>query len=139
MNAFTARQVVVSRPVSRLGTTLLVLPCVKARLGVRLQASSKPDGTDRTAPNEAPDVGELAKAALVDTMKGEKMTAKDVLGEGTLNQLRRALGEERAGSFEGALDALLANRRLATLLFAVLDVALIVVAVKLFRSAVSQD
>ncbi|PNW81564.1 hypothetical protein CHLRE_06g251850v5 [Chlamydomonas reinhardtii] len=67
------------------------------------------------------------------------MTAKDVLGEGTLNQLRRALGEERAGSFEGALDALLANRRLATLLFAVLDVALIVVAVKLFRSAVSQD
>ncbi|KAG2429254.1 hypothetical protein HXX76_011023 [Chlamydomonas incerta] len=72
-------------------------------------------------------------------MKGEKMTAKDVLGEGALNQLRQALGEERAGGIVGALDALLANRRLATLLFAVLDVALIVVAVKLFRTAVVHD
>ncbi|KAG2437615.1 hypothetical protein HYH02_011254 [Chlamydomonas schloesseri] len=67
------------------------------------------------------------------------MTAKDMFGEGTINQLRRALGEQRAESVVGALDALLANRRLATLVFAVLDVALIVVAVKIFRAAVSHE
>lgn len=68
------------------------------------------------------------------TVKGEATTAKDVLGEATLNQLKAALGEERSSQFIGALDALLANRRLATLIFAVLDVALIVIAIKFFKS-----
>ncbi|KXZ46214.1 hypothetical protein GPECTOR_46g283 [Gonium pectorale] len=73
------------------------------------------------------------------TIKADATTAKDVLGESTLNQLKQALGEERAGQFIGALDGLLANRRLATLLFAVLDVVLIWVAIKVFRGTVMHE
>ena len=44
-----------------------------------------------------------------------------------------------AGQFIGALDGLLVNRRLATLIFALVDVLLIWVAIKVFRSAVLHE
>ncbi|KAG2489005.1 hypothetical protein HYH03_012444 [Edaphochlamys debaryana] len=112
------------------------------RLAVLRSAPAPPGPTDvpkadASAPAPAPQpaaLSDLAKDALRQTVSGEKTTAKDVLGEGTLNQLKTALGEERAGQFISALDGLLANRRLATLIFAVIDVVLIVVAIKFFRS-----
>lgn len=67
------------------------------------------------------------------TVKGEATNAKDVLGEGTISQLKQALGEERSAQFIGALDGLLANRRLATLLFALLDIGLIWFAIKFVK------
>lgn len=44
-----------------------------------------------------------------------------------------------AGALTGVLDSLLTNRRLVTLVFAVLDVALILVLIKVFRSTVMPD
>ncbi len=68
----------------------------------------------------------------MDTVSGTQ-TAKDVLGESTIAQLKTVLGEERSGQLISALDGFLANRRLATLIFAVVDVALIWVLIKFFK------
>ncbi|GLC42277.1 hypothetical protein PLESTB_000650800 [Pleodorina starrii] len=96
----------------------------------------KPSATPAPSTKSTAD---LAKEALLQTIKSEATTAKDVLGEGGLASLRQVLGEERAGALIGALDGLLANRRLATLIFAVADVALIWVIIKVARSAVTQE
>jgi hypothetical protein len=65
-------------------------------IGYAKSGPTSPGTEDPSRPET--NVSELAKAALADTIKGEKMTAKDVFGEGTLKQLRLALGEARAGN-----------------------------------------
>ncbi|PNH07483.1 hypothetical protein TSOC_006066 [Tetrabaena socialis] len=109
--------------------------------------AAPPDAAPAEPPAPAPaatpvpkTTGELAKEALMQIVVSDKATtAKDVLGEGTLASLKQALGEERASTFIGALDGLLANRRMATFLFALFDIALIWVLIKGFRSTVLHE
>ncbi|GFR40169.1 hypothetical protein Agub_g726, partial [Astrephomene gubernaculifera] len=86
------------------------------------------------APQETP-----YKEILLQAIKAEGQTTKDILGETTMAQLKAALGEDRAGKLFATLDAFLAHRRLATLVFAAVDVALVWVLVKVFRVATTHE
>jgi hypothetical protein len=54
-------------------------------------------------PQPAKSTADLAKEALMQTIKSEATTAQDVLGEATMQKLRQVMGEERAGEAHGRI------------------------------------
>ncbi|GIL83103.1 hypothetical protein Vretimale_11408 [Volvox reticuliferus] len=120
-------------------------PLVSRRLCTSLKVGAAPqDGLTANSSNEiaspaAKSTGDLANEVLRQALKSEATTTQAILGEDVLANLRAVLGSERARVLIGVLDAVLANRRAATLILAVLDVALIWVLVKVFRTATTHE
>lgn len=70
----------------------------------------------------------------MDTLKGDNMTLKSVLGDSTYAALEKAVGQEQFSKVTGFLDPILKNRRLVTLVSAIIDVALIIAGFKVFQN-----
>lgn len=82
-------------------------------------------------------VSDLAKDALQE-LNADTMTTASVLGEANFARLKQALGEEKLAQITGVLDPVLKNRRLITLVSALVDVALIIAGIKAFQSFTAQ-
>ncbi|GLI70084.1 hypothetical protein VaNZ11_014857 [Volvox africanus] len=105
-----------------------------------LAASTSEPNDTATKPPTKP--GNLAKEALVETLqtlKSEAVTARVVLGEDVLSSLRKMLGKEYADAAIKVLDGYLGNRRLFTVIVALVDVALVWVLIKVYRTTVMYD
>lgn len=129
----------VQRPRSKVALWHIPLcKLVPAAGGPGLETKDRDEAAKPTASTSA-SAKDMVKDALMDTLKGDNMTVKSVLGDSTFAALEKAVGQEQVAKVTGVLDPILKNRRLVTLVSAFVDVALILAGIKFFQNVTSGE